>query len=112
MKTLALVALAAVIAAPVSVSFPAPADAQVLAGRGGDTRRLRAAPRPALSEREENRLFAAEEAVWELTDQIATIEATAEPTAEQTESLVDLRRRLEEQQAIVDRLTAKRDRRS
>jgi len=112
MQNLVVIALAVVLAAPVSVSFPAPADAQVLTGRSGDARRERRAARPALSEREQERLFQAEEAVWEITDQIATIEAAPEPTAEESASLTGLRSRLEEEQEVVDRLQAKRDRRS
>ncbi len=81
------------------------------AGRNGDTRRLREAPRPPLSPREEDRLFAAEEAVFELTQQIEEMEAVAEPTAAQTASLEDLRERLEDEQGTVDRLQRKRDRR-
>ncbi|MFC5343166.1 hypothetical protein ACETK8_08975 [Brevundimonas staleyi] len=105
------VAIAIALAAPMAAAVPAPADAQVLAGRGGDTRRLRSAPRPALSEREEARLFAAEDAVFELTQQIEELEAVAEPTAAQSASLENLRERLNDEQATVDRLQAKRDRR-
>ena len=109
---LAVFALAIAFAAPVATAFATPADAQVLAGRGGDTRSMRSAPRPALSEREEDRLFAAEEATFELTAQIEAIEANAEATPEQIASLEGLRRRLADEQRTVDRLTAKRDRRS
>ena len=107
----AVVALAIALAAPAAASLPATAEAQVLAGRGGDTRRLREAPRPALTAREEDRLFAAEEAVFELQSQIETLEALASPTPEQISSMEDLRERLEDEQGIVDRLTRKRDRR-
>ncbi|WP_309627618.1 hypothetical protein [Brevundimonas sp.] len=107
----AVVALAIVLAAPVAASFPATAEAQVLAGRGGDTRRLREAPRAALTPREEDRLFAAEEAVFELQAQIETLEEVAAPTPEQIASLEDLRERLEDEQGTVDRLTRKRNRR-
>ena len=108
---LAAVALAIAFAAPMAAAVPAPADAQVLAGRNGDPRRLREAPRPPLSPREEDRLFAAEEAVFELTQQIEEMEAVAEPTAAQSASLEDLRERLEDEQGTVDRLQRKRDRR-
>lgn len=107
----AVVALAIALAAPAAASIPAPAEAQVLTGRGGDTRRLRVAPRPALTEREEDRLFAAEEAVFELQSQIDALEALAAPTPEQIASMEDLRERLEDEQGVVDRLTRKRDRR-
>jgi hypothetical protein len=107
----AAVALAIVLAAPVAASIPATAEAQVLAGRGGDTRRLREAPRPALTPREEDRLFEAEEAVFELQAQIETLEDVAAPTPEQIASLEDLREQLEDEQGTVDRLTRKRNRR-
>lgn len=107
----AAVALAIVLAAPVAASIPATAEAQVLAGRGGDTRRLREAPRAALTPREEDRLFEAEEAVFELQAQIETLEDVAAPTPEQIASLEDLREQLEDEQGTVDRLTRKRNRR-
>jgi len=107
---IAVLALAVALAAPMAAAIPAPADAQVLAGRGGDTRRSRA-ERPALTEREENRLFEAEEATFELTAQIETIQNNAEATPEQIASLEGLRRRLADAQRTVDRLSAKRDRR-
>ena len=107
----AAVALAIVLAAPVAASIPATAEAQVLAGRGGDTRRLREAPRPALTPREEDRLFEAEEAVFELQAQIETLEDVAAPSPEQIASLEDLREQLEDEQGTVDRLTRKRNRR-
>ncbi len=107
----AVFTLALALAAPMAVSFPAPAEAQVLSGRGGDTRRVRPAPRPALTEREEERLYAAEEAVQELTQQIEELEAATEPTAAQVASLSDLREQLEDEQRTVDRLQRKRDRR-
>lgn len=109
MKTLAIAVLSLVLAAPV-ISIPTPADAQVMVGRG--SARGSAPRRPALSEREQERLAEAEDAVWELEEQIADIEAAAEPTPEQTAQLPELRERLERETAVVDRLTAKRDRRS
>ena len=108
MKTFAIAALALVLAAPLA-SIPTPSDAQVLTGRGNP--RMARAPRPALSAREEDQLFAAQDAVYDLEQQIAVIEAASEPTAEQTASLPDLREQLEDQQATVERLEAKRDRR-
>ncbi|WP_428148941.1 hypothetical protein [Brevundimonas sp.] len=107
----AAVALVIALAAPVAASIPATAEAQVLAGRGGDTRRLREAPRATLSPREEDRLFEAEQAVFDLQAEIETLEAVAAPTPEQIASLEDLRERLEDEQGIVDRLTRKRNRR-
>lgn len=110
MKFAALV-LAVSLAVPMTAAIPAPAEAQVLSGRGGDTRRVRPAPRPALTEREEDRLYAAEEAVEELTQQIEELEAATEPTAAQIASLAELREQLEDEQKTVDRLQRKRDRR-
>lgn len=107
----AVVALAIALAVPMAASIPATAGAQVMTGRGGDTRRLRETPRPALTAREEDRLFAAEEAVFELQSQIETLEALAAPTPDQISSMEDLRERLDDEQGIVDRLTRKRDRR-
>jgi len=109
MKTLAVAVLSLLLAAPV-VSVPTPADAQVMVGRGN----ARGAPprRPPLSQREENRLIAAEDAVYSLEDQIAAIEASEAPTAEQLAQLPELRERLAEESATVERLTAKRNRRS
>jgi hypothetical protein len=109
MKTLAVAVFSLLVAAPV-VSVPTPADAQVMVGRGSS----RGAPprRPALSPREENRLIEAEDAVFEIEDRIAAIEASATPTPEQLAELPELRERLERENAVVERLTAKRDRRS
>lgn len=106
----AVFTLALALAAPMAASIPTPADAQVMSGRGGDTRRARA-ERPPLTEREEDRLYAAEEAVAELTQQIAELEAATDPTAAQVASLTDLREQLEDEQSTVDRLHRKRDRR-
>lgn len=111
MKTVAILIAAAALAAPLALTLSSPADAQVMAGRGGDTRRLHDAPRPALSPREEDRLFAAEDAVTELQGQIDALEEVTEPTADQSSSLDDLRDRLRREQGTVDRLTRKRDRR-
>jgi Tfp pilus assembly protein FimV len=109
MKSLAIAALSLVLAAPV-VSIPTPSDAQVMVGRGNA--RGSAPRRPALSERERERLAEAEDAVWELEEQIADIEAAEQPTPEQATQLSELRERLERENAVVERLTAKRDRRS
>lgn len=109
---IAVFALAVALAAPMATAVPAPADAQVIAGRGGDTRRARSAPRPPLTEREYDRLFEAEEATLDLTAQIEAIEANVEATPQEIASLEGLRRRLADEQRTVDRLTAKRDRNS
>lgn len=108
---LAVFALAIALAAPMAAAISTPADAQVLAGRNGDTRRLREAARPPLTAGEEDRLFAAEEAVIALQEQIDAIEANAAATPEETASLTGLRRRLAGEQGTVDRLQRKRDRR-
>ena len=112
---LVLIAAALSVAVPVTVTFvPTPADAQVLAGRYAARANQRPAPRPPLSEREENRLYAAQDEVASLTQQIADIQAAAATglTAEQQTQLQAHQTRLAEQQAIVDRLEAKRNRRS
>ena len=111
MKTFAILALAVALSAPV-VTTPTTSDAQVLTGGGSSSRRWRPAPRPALSPREEDRLFAAQDAVYDLEQQIAVIEASPEPTPEQTAALPDLRERLAAEQEVVERLETKRDRRS
>lgn len=108
MKTVAVAVLSLVLATPV-VSIPTPSDAQVMVGRGNS--RGSAPRRPALSEREVNRLMEAEDAVFEIEDRIAAIEASANPTPEQLAELPELRERLERENAVVERLTAKRDRR-
>lgn len=109
-----IAALCMTIAAPTVVAFaPANADAQVLAGRYA----ARATPhtrRPALSAREEERLYAAQDEVFNLQQEIETLQAgaaTTPLTAEQQAQLEAHQARLAEQQAIVDRLEAKRDRR-
>ena len=115
MKLVLIAALALSVAAPVAVTVvPSSAEAQVLAGRNA-ARAATRTRRPALSEREENRLYAAQDEVTSLTQQIEDIQAAAEthgaPTPAQTAQLHTLQTDLAEQQAIVDRLEAKRARR-
>lgn len=115
MKLVLIAALALSVAAPVAVSVvPTSAEAQVLAGRGA-ARAATRARRPALSEREENRLYAAQDEVASLTQQVEEIQAAVEtqgaPTPEQTAQIQAHQTRIAEEQAIVDRLEAKRNRR-
>ena len=111
MKTALVAALSLAVAVPV-VSAPTPSDAQVLTGRGA----ARRAPprRPALSEAELERLFAAEDQVIELDGQIADIQAAGEAagglTDEQQREIAALTARRDEAQRTVDRLEAKRNR--
>lgn len=109
MKSFAVAALSLALAVPV-VSIPTPSDAQVMVGRGAA--RGSAPRRPALTPREENRLIEAEDAMFEIEDRIAVIESSESPTPEQLAELPELRERLERESAVVERLTAKRDRRS
>lgn len=116
MKLFLIAALALSVAAPVAVTVvPTSAEAQVLAGRGA-ARAATRARRPALSEREENHLYAAQEEVDTLTQQIEDIETAAGAqggaTPDQAAQIQAHRTRLAEQRAIVDRLEAKRDRRN
>ena len=111
MKRSLVVALALATAMPV-ISLPVMADAQVLTGRGAPRRA--APPRPALSETEENRLYEAEDQVFEIDSQLADIQAAGEAAgglteAQQTEINALTRRRADAQRTI-DRLEAKRNR--
>ena len=111
MKRTLAVALALATAMPV-VTLPVLADAQVLTGRGAPRRA--SPPRPALTEREENRLYEAEDQVFEIDQQLAEIQAAAEAAgglteAQQAEINVLTRRRADAQRTI-DRLEAKRNR--
>ncbi|NJC39915.1 TolA-binding protein [Brevundimonas alba] len=112
MKRTLVIALALATAMPV-IAVPVMADAQVLTGRGAPRRAP--APRPRLSEAEQERLFEAEDLVAELEGQIADIQTTAEGqegglTAAQSAQVAELTRRREEAQRTVDRLEAKRNR--
>ncbi len=111
MKRSLVVALALAMATPV-VAVPLAADAQVLTGRGAP--RTSATSRPALSEAEENRLFEAEDEVFQIDTQIADIQATAEAAGGLTEAqqaqIATLTRRRANAQRTIDRLEAKRNR--
>ena len=112
---LPLIALyTALLAAPV-VSMPTPADAQVLTGSGRASTPRRA-PRPPLSPAEEDRLFEAQSLVIDLEAEITAIEDAGEDagglTAEQQVEIQQRITRRDEAQRIVDRLEAKRARRS
>lgn len=108
-----LIAVLALATAMPVVSIPAVSDAQVLTGRGSAPRR---APRPPLSPAEENRLYEAQDLVIELETQIADLQTAAEAaggmTPEQTAQLQRHSERRAEAQRTVERLEAKRERRS
>lgn len=110
MKRTLVIALALATAVPV-VSIPVVSDAQVLAGRNAARR---PPPRPRLTEREETRLYEAENLVFEIDDQIAAIQADGEAQGGLTEAqqaqIATLTRRREEAQQTIDRLEAKRNR--
>ncbi|MDI6623870.1 MAG: hypothetical protein QME55_04000 [Brevundimonas sp.] len=111
MKRSLVVALALATAMPV-ISLPVMADAQVLTGRGAPRRA--APPRPALSEAEENRLYEAEDQVFEIDSQLADIQAAGEAAGGLTEAqqaeINALTRRRADAQRTIDRLEAKRNR--
>lgn len=116
MKPFLIAAIALAVAAPAAVSFaPVSAEAQVLAGRYA-ARAATRRPRPALSEREEERLYAAQDEVQTLQSQIEDIRnAAAEQgglTAEQTAAIAEREARIAEHQQVIDRLEAKRERRN
>jgi chromosome segregation ATPase len=115
MSRLLIAALCLTLAAPVVVSFaPTPADAQVMAGRGA-ARSAERHRRPALSEREENRLYAAQDQVTDLQQQIEALETAGQTagglTTEQATQIASHRTQMAEAQSVVDRLEAKRARR-
>lgn len=112
MKPTLVVALALATAIPV-INLPAPsADAQVLAGR--NAARRPPAPRPRLTEAEENRLYEAENAVFEIDERIAEIQAAGEAAGglneDQQAQITALTRRREDAQRTINRLEAKRNR--
>lgn len=113
MKRSLVIALAAALALPAVTVPVTAADAQVLTGRGA-ARRPAPPPRPALTEAEENRLFEAEDQVFQIDTQLADIQAAAEAAGGLTEAqqaqIQALTRRREEAQRTIDRLEAKRDR--
>jgi len=110
MKRSLVIALGLAVALPAITAPAAPADAQVLTGRNAATRN---APR-ALSERELNRLYEAEDLVAELDGQIADIQAEGEAAGGLTEAqqaqIAELTRRRAEAQRTIDRLERKRSR--
>lgn len=112
MKRSLVIALSAALAVPVIGLSATAADAQVLTGRNAPSRA--APPRPALSEREENRLYEAEDQVFEIDSQLADIQAAGEVQGGLTEAqraqVEALTRRRAEAQRIIDRLEAKRNR--
>jgi hypothetical protein len=117
MKPFLIAAVALAVAAPAAVSFvPATAEAQVLAGRNAARAATRPS-RPALTEREEERLYAAQDEVQTLETQIEDIRAAGEQqegglTAEQTAQITEREARIAEHQRVIDRLEAKRARRN
>lgn len=107
-----LIAALVLSSAPVVIA-PTLADAQVLAGRGAARAAERRA-RPALSVREEDRLYATQDQVATLEEQIATLEAAGQTagglTPEQTTQIAAHRAQLAEARTVVERLEAKRAR--
>lgn len=111
MKNVLVALLALAVAAPV-VSIPVAADAQVRVGSG--TARRAAPSRPRLSERELDRLTAAEDVVFEVDSRIQEIQTEAEAAGGLTEAhqaeIAALTERREDAQRTIDRLEAKRNR--
>ena len=111
MKRSLVIALSAALAMP-AVTLPVSADAQVLTGRNAPRRAT--PPRPALTEAEENRLFEAEDQVFEIDSQLADLQAAGEAAGGLTEAqqaqVNVLTRRREEAQRTIARLEAKRNR--
>jgi TolA-binding protein len=112
MKVILIAALVLSSAAPVVV-LPTLADAQVMAGRGA-ARSAERHRRPALSEREEDRLYAAQDQVANLQEQIEALETASQGagglTPEQATQIASHRTQLAEAQTVIDRLEAKRAR--
>ena len=117
MSRLLIAALCLTLAAPVvvTVTVPTSAEAQVMAGRGASRAAARR-NRPALSDREETRLYAAQDAVVAIDQQIYEIQTAAEAagglTPEQQASIQQHEARKTEHQSVIDRLEAKRERRT
>lgn len=111
MKIALIAAVALATAMPV-VSIPTISDAQVLTGRSAPRR----APRPPLSPAEQDRLYEAQDLVLELDGQIEEIQSAGEAagglTPEQTAQIQQHTARRADAQRTVERLEAKRDRRS
>lgn len=107
-----IIALSLVIAAPVGVTvIPTPAEAQVLAGSG--VRRV-TPRRPGLSDRDRERLYAAQDRQIEHETKIAELNAITEAggalTEQQTRELASLQRRLADILEDIERLEAKNER--
>ena len=116
MSRVLIAALCLTLAAPVIVTVtPTSADAQVMAGRGASRAAARR-NRPALSDLEESRLYAAQDAVIAIDQQIYEIQTAAEAagglTPEQQASIQQHEARKTEHQSVIDRLEAKRERRT
>ena len=112
MKAFLIAAFVIASVAPIAV-IPTSADAQVLAGRSA-ARAAERQRRPALSTREEDRLYASQDQITTLQQQIAELETAGQTagglTPEQTTQIAAHRAQLAEAQTIVDRLEAKRAR--
>ena len=106
------VLLAALLAAPVAMSAPSSADAQVRVGSGA-MKRTPPRPRPRLSEAEQDRLYAAQDEVSELDVKIADLQdadTAGTLTEAQREEWRSHNTRRQELQETIDRLEAKRSR--
>ncbi|MGA0546231.1 hypothetical protein ACO2Q1_13235 [Brevundimonas sp. VNH65] len=113
MKSAAVVALSLLIAAPSAVAVaPSPAEAQVLAGSNA-ARRV-APRRPGLSDRDRERLYAAQDRQIEHETKIAELTAITEAggvlSEQQTRELAQLQRRLADTVEDIERLEAKNER--
>lgn len=112
MKAFLIAAFVFASVAPVAI-VPTSADAQVLTGRGA-ARAAERRTRPALNAREEDRLYASQDQITTLEQQIADLETAGQAagglTAEQTTQLASHRAQLAEARTVVDRLEAKRAR--
>ena len=116
MSRVLIAALCLTLAAPVIVTVaPTSAEAQVMAGRGASRAAARR-NRPALSDREETRLYDAQDQVIAIDQQIYEIQTAAEAagglTPEQQASIQQHEARKADHQSVIDRLEAKRERRS
>lgn len=112
MKLVLIAALSLVTAAPV-ITIPAPADAQVHVGRGvrRSPPRRPAAPRPRLTEAEQDRMFAAQDEIVAIDTQRAAIisagEAAGGLTEDQRLTVEELDVRRAAAQQVYDQLQAK-----
>lgn len=104
---------AALLAAPVAMTTPSPADAQVRVGAGAMNRGSARPPRPRLSEAEQDRLDAAQDEVSELDVKIADLQdadTAGTLTEAQREEWRTHNDRRQELQQTIDRLETKRRR--